>query len=107
MSNLGDYQTMTTCAKKVGGPKMLVSIIFGCGVLGKMIFDKVRSKILSKVVIEVTSDGDYDADLSFSVGDSYRILFSDDEMVLIEKIGDSNNPYVVSPEFLKTISNYA
>ena len=39
-------------------------------------------------------------------GDSFNVLESDGDAVLIEKIGDSNNPYFVSSELLKEISDY-
>lgn len=39
-------------------------------------------------------------------GDSFNVLESDGEAVLIEKIGDSNNPYLVSSELLEEISDY-
>ena len=55
---------------------------------------------------EVTSVGTDGSDLAFRDGDSYRVLYSDTDMVLIEKVGDANNPYMVSPDFLRTVSNY-
>ena len=57
-------------------------------------------------LIEVTSAGTDGSDLAFREGDSYRILYSDEDMVLIEKVGDTNNPYMVSPDFLRTVSNH-
>ena len=43
---------------------------------------------------------------SLNVGDAYRILESDGESVLIEKIGDTNNPYFVSADFLRSVSDF-
>ena len=44
--------------------------------------------------------------LVFKLGDKFKVLEFDGDAVLIEKIGDSNNPYVASSEFLGKISNY-
>jgi hypothetical protein len=44
--------------------------------------------------------------LVFKVGDKYRILDRDGDSILIEKFGDDNNPYFVSAEFLKKISEF-
>jgi hypothetical protein len=54
----------------------------------------------------VTSTGTDSSGLVLSEGDSYQVLYSDEDMVLVEKIGDTNNPYMVSPEFLRSVSNY-
>lgn len=118
MSNLGAYQTMTTTAKKFGGPYGLAALIaFACYGVGKLIEISVKAGARylqakkkpdqTKRLIEVTSAGTDGSDLVFHEGDSYRILYSDRDMVLIEKIGDANNPYVVSPDFLRSVSNYS
>ena len=44
--------------------------------------------------------------LVFKVGDNYKILNRDADSILIEKFGDDNNPYFVSAEFLKKISEF-
>ncbi len=44
--------------------------------------------------------------LVFKVGDNFRILNHDADAILIEKLGDDNNPYFVSADFLKQISEY-
>lgn len=122
MSNLGDYQKMTALAKKVGGPKNLAGIIAVAGVVvgiavckGRMIVaEKVNKKknkeklkeTSDSIVYSVTVDGVSDDGLEFKIGDQFRVLETDKDAVLIEKIGDDNNPYFVSVEFLKMISNY-
>ena len=40
------------------------------------------------------------------MGDKFKVLESDGDAVLIEKIGDLTNPYFVSAELLKDISDY-
>ncbi len=122
MSNLGDYQKMTIVAKKVGGPKNLAVIIAGAGALasvalykgGKIVAEKVRKKknkeklkeTSDSIVYSVTVDGVSDDGLEFKIGDQFRVLETDKDAVLIEKIGDDNNPYFVSVDFLEMISNY-
>ena len=44
--------------------------------------------------------------LEFKIGDQFRVLESDKDAILIEKIGDNNNPYFVSAELLKNISDF-
>lgn len=117
MSNLGAYQTMVTDAKSVGGPYALGAIVLAVGYVGgKAVEQLVKTMIkkfqlkkkndFSEDLISVTVPGTDNSGLSFDVGDLYRILFSDHGTVLIEKIGDDNSPYVVSPDFLLSISNY-
>lgn len=115
MSNLGWYQEMTRIAKKVGGPKNLLILTIGTGYViirsGEAIVKKVykevnksRKNTSNKRIFSVTSDGKFGKDLEMNIGDKYRIIESDGESVLIEKVGDSNNPYFVSFDFLSSIS---
>ena len=126
MSNLGAYQWLTTTAKKVGGPKKLVMIIAGSGVVAGVVVYKGSEFLIKKVVKEVKKRTDKEklpeiadtklytvtvADTSndglmFKTGDEFRILETDKDAVLIEKVGDSNNPYFVSEGLLRNISNY-
>ena len=122
MSNLGKYQTMTWLAKKVGGPDNLAVLTMAAGVgiweLGKSGVKKVRkvikihrsssSKVLESIgkVYSVTSFGESNEGVIFTIGSQYRVLEIDGDSVLIEKIGDNNNPYFVSAEFLSSISNF-
>lgn len=117
MSNLGAYQIATTWAKKVGGMENLAFILLGAGyAAGKIIEIPVRAIVRrirtkkesnqSRELIEVTSTGTDSSGLVLSEGDSYLVLYSDEDMVLVEKVGDTNNPYMVSPEFLRSVSNY-
>lgn len=122
MSDLGDYQRMTILAKKVGGPKNLAVIIAGAGAVasvalykgGEIVKEKVRKKknkeklkeTSDSIVYSITVDGVSDDGLEFKIGDQFRVLETVKNAVLIEKIGDDNNPYFVSVEFLEMISNY-
>jgi len=122
MSNLGAYQWLTTAAKKVGGPKILVGIIAGTGAVagatiykgGEIVARKIKKKTNKQelhetsdtIIYSVTADGISNEGLEFKIGDQFRVLQKDKDVILIEKINDDNNPYFVSEELLKNISNY-
>jgi hypothetical protein len=121
MSNLGWYQIMTTMAKKVGGPLKLAGLFFGGGAVvgggavagGVAIKNKVAKKLDEKkreaaaaVVHTVTTEEQSNEGLVFKVGDQFKVLEVDGDAALIEKLGDNNNPYFVSADFLKSISDY-
>lgn len=120
MSNLGGYQRLTTIAKKVGGPTNLVLLIAGSGAVvykgGEILVRKAIKNVnklhaentseLSSQIYIVNKQGVSNENLVFELGDRFKVLEFDGDAVLIEKIGDSNNPYVVSSEFLEKISNY-
>lgn len=121
MGNLGWYQIMTTMAKKVGGPLNLAAALFGGGAAfgagavigGSAIKDKVAKKLEEKknqektaIVYIVTTEGQSNEGLIFKVNDRFKVLEVDGDAALIEKFGDSNNPYYVSAKFLKKISDY-
>lgn len=122
MSNLGGYQWLTTAAKKVGGPKNLVLVIAGAGAViyksGEIAVKqtvkaikwiKNKEQLLETAdtkMYTVTAEGISNEGLEFKIGDQFRALESDKDAVLIEKIGDNNNPYFVSAELLKNISDY-
>jgi len=122
MSNLGFYQTLTTLSKKVGDPKRLVGIIAVGGYVtlrlgeagvkkgAKIITNKFLKKdklcINKGIVYDVIADEQDSGDLFFRIGDKYKVLNCDGDSILIEKLGDDNNPYYVSRDFLVSISDY-
>ena len=122
MSNLGAYQWLTTTAKKVGGPKNLILIIAGTGAVvykGSEVAVKKAVKEIKKrtskhtspemadtTIYTVSADGVSNEGLELKVGDLFRVLETDKDAVLIELIGNGNNPYFVSAELLRSISNY-
>lgn len=117
MSNLRGYQTLTTVAKKVGGPTQLVLLI---GVVGaatykggelfvKKCVKAIKAHRVNKTAAEiysVVSPGESNEGLMLEIGDHIRVLDTDGDAVMIEKIGDSNNPYFISRVLLCTITNY-
>lgn len=120
MSNLGAYQTMTTTAKKLGGVENFIMTIAGVGaIVGVVIYeggkwcikkicssnDKKQKEIESKIYT-IHSLGKSNNGIEFMVDEQFRILDTDGEAVLIEKINDPNNPYFVSAELLQNISDY-
>lgn len=118
MSNLGGYQTTVTWMKHLGGPKVFWPVVLLSGyAIGKLIEIPVRSlakRFRAKTtvnqpnpLISITSAGIDSSGLIFNQGDQYRVLAFDDDMVLIEKIGDTDNPYAVSPDFLRSVSDYS
>lgn len=121
MSNLGWYQILTSMAKKVGGPKNLIGIFVGSGVIiggvavcgavcgGNAIkrsLDKKKQIRESAIIYTVDKEGKSNEGLLFEVGDRFKVLERDGDACLIEIEGNNNNPYFVSGIFLSSISDY-
>ena len=121
MSNLGWYQVITTWSKKVGGPLNLLGIVAGVGAIGrvagtkgvealvgsqkKKAAEKEKAAELLKTYT-VSKEGVSNEGLQFHVGETFKVLERDGNAVLIEKLGDDNNPYFVAAELLNEISDY-
>ena len=118
MSNLGLYQTMTTTAKKVGGPIPFVLLIGAAGAVfyksSELIikgcvkaFKKRKGNPLKKSKIyTVSAPVTDDNGLNLNIEDQFRILNEFDDGALIEKINDKNNPYCVSFDLLEAVSDF-
>ena len=121
MSNLRLYQWMTTTAKKVGGPVNFMLIIASGGAVAykglEMSFkylikhckpskNQASNNQVEKTVYTVTSQYENSEGLTCSPEDKFRVLETDGDVILIEKVDDNNNPYVVSEELLRKISDY-
>ncbi|MCI8957158.1 MAG: hypothetical protein HFG29_09275 [Eubacterium sp.] len=122
MSNLGDYQKITTVSKAVGGSKNLVMLLLLAGVTGGKLVDigikegkkfilskheeKRKQKEASEILYTAKKDAEDEQGLRFSKGDKIRVLENDADSILIEKIGDRSNPYYVSRDFLKCMSDF-
>lgn len=112
---------MTTVAIKVGGPvKLAVGVAVGGyvvirtaeGVI-KTGIKKIKKHRETKEIALNTSKlymvhecGESNEGLIFNINDTYRVLEKDGDTVLVEKIGNANNPYFVSMELLRKISDY-
>lgn len=125
MSNLGGYQAAVQLIKALGGPKR--ATVFGLAVVGttgygvlrmaeaggKRGIGALKSAIkkrnapceLEDRVFTVRTDGTDDQGLEFKLGAEYKVLECIDDAVLIELVGDDDNPHVVSTAFLATISD--
>jgi len=105
----------------VGGPKKLMAILVGSGALLGGVAVAGANEIKKKVSFEhekkrqeealariytVKKEGRSNEGLLFLAGDTFKVLEFDGDAVLIEKIGDNNNPYFVSRMFLSSISDY-
>lgn len=120
MGNLGWYQLMTTVAKKVGGPKQLLALVAAGGYViirgveagGKKVIKLVKKdnkeKSTSKVLpaYKFIIDGKDDKGLIFSSGDVFYVAARHDDVILIEKEKDDNNPYFVSVDWLMKASSF-
>ena len=120
MSNLGMYEKMTTVASKVGGPKNLFTIVAVGGALigslateginivtNKIIANRKKkySNALSSVLHTVHTGANSKEGLTIKEGEQFKILEQYGNSALIEIIGKENNPYLVSKEFLQSISD--
>lgn len=122
MGNLGGYQTMTTLAKKVGGPGALAVVTAVGGwaigrsaeVGGKSVFRAAKAAAKKRnaacstkgQVFAVVSDGGDGKGLALRAGDQYRVMECDGEAILIEVLGGTNNPYFTSEQFLASVSGF-
>lgn len=121
MSNLGAYQWITATSKKVGGPINLLLLTGAAGAAVSKGIELIVKQCLKAVknhyssapaneenirLYNIISDEGSDAYLQFVAGEQFRVLEKDEDAVLIEKIGDKNNPYFVSAELIHKISDY-
>lgn len=126
MSNLGWYQKITTASKAVGGPKNLIGLLIGGGItvgtaigtggtlltqkVVKAIKTKKKSKDISYLengkVFTVSVERKDENGLELKVGDKYKILSRDADAILIEIIGNDNNPYFMSADILRATSDF-
>ncbi|TKT01303.1 hypothetical protein [Streptomyces lasalocidi] len=118
MGNLGGYQTMTTLAKKVGGPGTLAVVIAVSGWAIGRGAEAGRKAVKAAVkkrnapcstkgqVFDVVSDGEDGKSLVLRAGDQYRVMECDGEAILIEVLGGTNNPYFTSAQFLASVSAF-
>lgn len=118
MGNLGAYQAMTMLAKKFGGPRVLggATLVAGYILLRpaeagvKRAVQVVRRKyspcLTKGEVFTATADGDDGSGFAIRQGDEYRVLECDGEAILVEMIGQPDDPYFVSRAFLASVSDF-
>lgn len=111
---LGLYQTSVVWMKKVGGPERFIALVMAGGYLvGRTVEAGVKAVVKAAkkpkntpLQIYTVHTPSTSNDLHFVNGDTFHILEVIKDGALIEKIGDPNNPYFVSVELLRTISDY-
>jgi hypothetical protein len=124
MSRWADYQLITTIASKIGGPRVLAlavaaagAVVYKSGEVGvKFIVKRVKGVQENLVVraeaaaedglYRVTKDADVGDGLRLSVGDVFRILARDGDVVLIQVIGDADDSHYVSRDLLEAVSEF-
>lgn len=119
MSNLGLYQTMTTVAKKLGGPVQLIAAVAVSGYvvlrtteagvkfgINKAKNIKQKSDVREEAYYTVKNRGVSNEGVNFNIGDKFRVIEVDKDAVLIEIFEKADNPYFASIDFLKSISDY-
>lgn len=133
MSNLGGYQVITTLIKSVGGPENAKKLAVAAGgalfVAGGATYAGIQKatpvvkkqavQLLAKwgsraestdelagSVFTVTSAAESDQGVSFDIGDTFRVLERDTDAVLIELIGNEDNPWVIAADLLAEISDF-
>lgn len=117
-NNLGDYQTFTTIAKKVGGPTNLcIGIGAGGFALGGLIATVICWRKIKKLQKEVDASKDsttytVNTDCKFEdgsflrAGSHFHVAARDGDTVLVDVLDDVNSPYYFSASLLSKISDY-
>lgn len=119
MNNLGWYQWFTTNAKKVGGPLRLMGLIAvgGYAIIRtveagtkkaiKIVKANHKSALNNELPIcNVTVDGSIEKDVSVKIGDQIKVCAIDGDAVMIEILGNENNPYFIDMKQLKSLTDY-
>ena len=119
IGNLGDYQRLSMAAKAVGGPKNLFLLVSGAsavvatatGLSVKNAIDNYKqNKKLQKeaesLYFTVSSSGTDNQGLSLNRGDKFRVLDRNKDIILIDVWDRNDNPFYVSADFLRDISDF-
>ena len=134
VGNLGGYQLITMAIKRLGGPtkaavkvgSAFTALLGGAYVLGekngeKKAIAKMRGQAKGVKLVPVdmgpsksnpsadylvAKDATSSDGTSFATGDKLRVMDSDGDAVMVERIGDENSPYWVSRDFLESISGH-
>ncbi len=122
MGNLGNYQLMTTLAKKVGGPVVLLFTTAAAGYLAGRVTEAGSKKGVGALKsalkkrnapcelkdqgFEVHSDGVDNQGVIFSAGTSFTVLEGSGDAILISLSDNEDNPHIVSAVFLASVSAF-
>lgn len=102
--------------KKVGGPVKFLLLVGATGA-GLYKAGEVTVKKCVKTIkkhsaedkdncFSIIRNGESIEGVKFEIGDKFKVLEVDKNALLIEKIGDGNNPYFLSKVNMKRISDY-
>ena len=122
MSNLGWYQWFTATAKKVGGPLNLMAIIAvggyavirtgetgikkGIKLVKKHSKNRPKGSLKKSSIYRIKATANIAEGVDVKVGDKIRVCAIDNEVVMIEILGNINNPYFIDFHLLKSIIDY-
>lgn len=126
MSNLGGYQTIVEWSKKLGGPGKLIATLLTAGALGGVVITKGGEVIVKKgkqavkshkekkkirsakaaVIYTVNTSKKINEGLELKEGNQFKVLAADGNAVMVELLGNDNNPYFVDANLLRSISDY-
>lgn len=111
------YQSITTFAKKVGGPKKAILITMAGGYavfrVGEAVvktsikgIKKFFSKSSNTQVFVVKETGTSNEGVKFEKGTKIKVYEIDGDSVLVEKSDEPDVPYYVSTDLLQKISDF-
>jgi len=123
--NLGFYQVAVVAINKVGGPKKFIGLISGVLVLlyglgaatGPKLIEffqrvvkafkgKTDEQILDQAEeCQVIQEGATEKGVYFHVGEQIKVIYKEKDMALIYRMNDKDSPYLVSTNFLTSITN--
>lgn len=122
LSNLGWYQWFTTNAKKVGGPLNLMGLIAlggyavirvsesgvkkGIKIVKNHNKNNSNNKLDKQPIYRVITPANIEDGVNVQVGDEIKICAIDNDAVMIEILGNKNNPYFINFKLLKSIVDY-
>ena len=117
MNNLGFYKTIVVFIKRVGGPQKFIRLV-SCvlcslvgasgtvGFFGGRAFQKRKAGIDNEQQTPLrVCNTLHNEELTLNNGDKIRIIARDGDAIIIEKIGDTNNPYVISSDDLNRLTD--
>ena len=115
MSKWEEYQWLTTTSKKVGGPKVLMSMfasggaIAGAGIIA--IMSKIKKRTKAKNIFDehkiyrITKSGKISDNYELNEGTAFVVLGRDQDGVVIMTASEET-PIVAKYEMIIEISNY-
>ena len=115
--NLGFYQVAVVAIKKVGGPNNFIRLCAAAVAAGpklinffhrlvKVFKGKTDEQILDQAEeCQVVQEGATEEGVYFHVGEQIKVIYKEEDMALIYRMNDKDSPYLVSTNFLTSITN--